>query len=276
METVKQIVVQSGATLGYVDVGEGLPIVLIHGLFLDHRAFEAQITEFSQQARVIAIDIHGHGDSSALKQPITLEEMAEDFWDLVRQLGIAKAIWCGLSIGGMTSLRVAIAHPASVAGLLLLNTNAGHGAVKKVPSFDGLNAVLTLRFLWHTAFLKKQVMAAGLLGKTTLQTKPELLNLWVSRMQRIVTSTVVNGIEAVLGARSILDELSGIMVPTIVAGGQEDVALPRDACLDIHRRIKGSQLVKIDDCGHSSAIEQPAVVSKLLSELVEQVKIFAG
>ncbi len=276
METVKQIVVQSGATLGYVDVGEGLPIIMIHGLFLDHRAFEAQITEFSQQARVIAIDIHGHGASSAIQQPITLEEMAEDFWDLVRQLGIEKAIWCGLSIGGMTSLRVAIAHPASVAGLLLLNTNAGQGAVKKFPSFDGLNAVLTLRFLWHTAFLKKQVMAAGLLGKTTLQTKPELLSLWVSRMQGITTSTVINGVEAVLGARSILDELSEIVVPTIVARGQEDVALPHDACLDIRRRINGSRLVNIDHCGHSSAIEQPAVVSKLLKELVEQVKIFAS
>jgi hypothetical protein len=52
----------------------------------------------------------------------------------------------------MTSLRVAIRHPEAVRGLLLLNTNADRGAGKKVPSVDGLNAPLTLRFLWGTKF----------------------------------------------------------------------------------------------------------------------------
>jgi 3-oxoadipate enol-lactonase len=271
METVKKIQVKSGATLGYVDSGTGQPIILIHGLFLDHRAFELQIEAFGDRARIIAIDIHGHGSSSELKTPMSLEEMAEDFWDLVRQLGIERAIWCGLSIGGMTSLRVAIEHPEAVSGLLLLNTNGGSGAIKKVPSLDGLNAVLTLRFLWHTSFLKKQVMSAGLLGKKTLQTKPELLSLWIERMKGISTSSVVNGIEAVLGARSILNALSGIRVPTIVAGGQEDVALPIAACREIQQRISGAKLVEIENCGHSSAIEQPQIVSQLLAELMTRV-----
>jgi pimeloyl-ACP methyl ester carboxylesterase len=149
----KKIQVKSGSTLSYLDIGQGQPIIFIHGLFLDHTAFQEQIEAFRNRARIIAIDIHGHGESSALNKPMSLNEMAEDYFDLVSQLGISAAIWVGLSLGGMTSLRIAIDHPESVRGLLLLNTNAASGAGKKVPSFAGLNAPLTLRFLWHTHIL---------------------------------------------------------------------------------------------------------------------------
>jgi pimeloyl-ACP methyl ester carboxylesterase len=88
MNTIQKIRVKSGSTLGYVDIGAGIPIILIHGLFLDHTAFESQIQEFKDRYRIIAIDIHGHGASSELDRSISLDEMAEDYFDLVQQLGI--------------------------------------------------------------------------------------------------------------------------------------------------------------------------------------------
>jgi 3-oxoadipate enol-lactonase len=100
--------VKSGSTLNYLDIGEGQPIIFIHRLFLDHTAFREQIESFGKRARIIAIDIHGHGESSILDKPMSLNEMAEDYFDLVSQLGITAAIWVGLSLGGMTSLRTAI------------------------------------------------------------------------------------------------------------------------------------------------------------------------
>jgi 3-oxoadipate enol-lactonase len=271
MNTTKKIQVKSGASLSYAEVGQGIPLILIHGLFLDHTAFEQQIQAVSGQARIIAIDIHGHGDSSVLSRPISLDEMAEDYWDLVQQLGIQQAVWSGVSLGGMTSLRIAIRHPEAVSGLLLLNTNAGSGAGKKVPSLDGLNAPLTLRFLWNTQFLKTQVLKAGLFGRTTLETKPDLQQIWVERMKQISSISVKHSIEAVLSTRSILDQLSSIHVPTIVAGGKEDTALPMSASQEIHQRISHSTLVEIEHCGHSSSIEQPKRVSELLQQLLVEV-----
>jgi 3-oxoadipate enol-lactonase len=271
MNTTKKIQVKSGASLSYAEVGQGIPLILIHGLFLDHTAFEQQIKAVAGQARIIAIDIHGHGDSSVLSKPMSLDEMAEDYWDLVQQLGIQQAVWGGVSLGGMTSLRIALRHPEAVLGLLLLNTNAGSGAGKKVPSFDGLNAPLTLRFLWNTQFLKTQVLKAGLFGRTTLETKPDLQQIWVERMKQISSSSVKHSIEAVLSARSILDQLSSIHVPTIVAGGVEDMALSMSASKEIHQRISHSTLVEIEHCGHSSSIEQPKRVSELLEQLLVEV-----
>jgi 3-oxoadipate enol-lactonase len=268
MKPIEQVQVKSGSTLSYVDVGSGLPIVLIHGLFLDHTAFESQITAFADRYRIIAIDIHGHGGSSELDRSLSLDEMAADFFDLVQKLGIQQAIWGGVSLGGMTSLRIAIQHPEAVLGLLLLNTNAGKGAGKKVPSVDGLNAPLTMRFLWHTQFLKTKVLEAGLFGRTTLATKPDLLRIWVEKMQPISSKSMKHAIEAVLSACSILEQLSSIQVPTIMAGGSEDTALPMSASRDIHDRIANSTLVEIEQCGHSSSIEQPQIVSQLLAQLL--------
>jgi 3-oxoadipate enol-lactonase len=271
MKTIKKIQVKSGSILSYRSVGQGIPIILIHGLFLDHMAFEQQIKAIAGQARIIAIDIHGHGESSVLSQPISLDEMAEDYLDLVQQLGIRQAIWGGVSLGGMTSLRIASRHPEAVLGLLLLNTNAGRGAGKKVPSFDGLNAPLTLRFLWNTQFLKTQVLKAGLFGRTTLETNPDLQRIWVERMKQISSISMKHSVEAVLSACSILDQLSSIRVPTIVAGGGEDTALPMSASQEIHQRISHSTLVEIENCGHSSSIEQPKRVSELLAQLLVEV-----
>jgi 3-oxoadipate enol-lactonase len=271
MKTTKKIQVKSGASLSYAEVGQGIPLILIHGLFLDHTAFDEQIKAVEGQARIIAIDIHGHGESSVLNQPMSLDEMAEDYWDLVQQLGIQQAVWGGVSLGGMTSLRIAIRHPEAVLGLLLLNTNAASGAGKKVPSFDGLNAPLTLRFLWNTQFLKAQVLKVGLFGRTTLETKPELQQIWVERMKQISSISVKHSIEAVLSAPSILEQLSSIRVPTIVAGGVEDTALPMSASQEIHKRISHSTLVEIENCGHSSSVEQPKRVSELLEQLLVEV-----
>jgi 3-oxoadipate enol-lactonase len=271
MNTINQLRVKSGATLGYVDVGQGIPIILIHGLFLDHTAFEAQIQEFKDRYRMIAIDIHGHGLSTELDRSMSLDEMAEDYFDLVQQLGIQQAIWGGVSLGGMTSLRIAIRHPEAVLGLLLLNTNAGKGAEKKVPSLAGLNAPLTMRFLWHTQFLKTKVLQAGLFGRTTLETKPDLQRIWVEKMRSISSKSMKNAIEAVLSASSILEQLSAISVPTTIAGGAEDIALPLAASRDIHAKIGNSILVEIPQCGHSSLIEQPAKVTELLGQLLSEI-----
>jgi 3-oxoadipate enol-lactonase len=271
MNTIQIIRVKSGSTLGYVDIGQGLPIVLIHGLFLDHTAFEEQMKAFADRHRIIEIDIHGHGASSELDRSMSLDEIAEDYFDLVQQLGIQQAIWGGVSLGGMTSLRIAIRHPEAVLGLLLLNTNAGKGAGKKVPSVAGLNAPLTMRWLWQTRFLKNKVLEAGLFGRTTLETKPDLQRIWVEKMQPISSKSMKNAVEAVLSASSILEQLPSITVPTIIAGGAEDTTLPMSASRDIHEQIANSTLVEIPQCGHSSSIEQPEQVTELLGQLLSRL-----
>jgi hypothetical protein len=69
MKTTNKVLVKSASKSSYVDIGQELPIILIHGLFLEHTAFDEQIKAFadplltvgSPLMRIIAIDIHGRG-----------------------------------------------------------------------------------------------------------------------------------------------------------------------------------------------------------------------
>lgn len=128
-----------------------------------------------------------------------------------------------------------------------------------------------MRFLWHTKFLKQKVLEAGLFGRTTLASNPDLKQYWVDRMKPIQGISMKHAVEAVLSADSILDLLPAIDVPTIVGAGKEDTALPLFASQEINQRIRNSELVEIDLCGHSLSIEQPDVVDRLLEKLILQV-----
>jgi 3-oxoadipate enol-lactonase len=68
-----------------------------------------------------------------------------------------------------------------------------------------------------------------------------------------------------------LEQLSSIAIPTIIAGGREDTALPMSASQEIQQRIDSSILVEIEKCGHSSSIEQPKRVNQLLEQLLLEV-----
>jgi pimeloyl-ACP methyl ester carboxylesterase len=85
----------------------------------------------SSQVRIIAIDIHGHGGSSIVNQPIDLDTMAEDYYDLVQQLGIGPAVWGGVSMGRITSLRIALRHPEAVLGAAEYEANVGQSGYSR-------------------------------------------------------------------------------------------------------------------------------------------------
>jgi 3-oxoadipate enol-lactonase len=87
-------------------------------------------------------------------------------------------------------------------------------------------------------------------------------------MQPISRKSMKHMVEAVRSAGSILEQLSSIAVPSIIAGGAEDTALPMSASRDIHEQIGNSILVEIPQCGHSSSIEQPEKVTELLGQLL--------
>jgi pimeloyl-ACP methyl ester carboxylesterase len=119
--------------------------------------------------------------------------------------------------------------------------------------------------------LFKQQTLKTLFGKTTLATKPNLQSIWIEKMKQIKSISMKHAIEAVLGASSILDRLSYISVPTIVASGTEDTAIPVAASQEIHQRISSSTLIEIQECGHSSSVEQPNRVNQLLEQLLVEV-----
>ncbi len=104
----------------YEEAGAGVPLVFVHGAFIDSRVWEAQWRQFSSKARLVRYDLRGHGRTgpSALAH-YTMETYADDLSSLLNMLGINSAVVCGFSWGGGIAQAFGVRAPERLKGLIL-------------------------------------------------------------------------------------------------------------------------------------------------------------
>jgi pimeloyl-ACP methyl ester carboxylesterase len=112
----------NGIELGYQVVGEGEPLILLHGGFGSVEMFGPNVGLLAAGRRVIGVDLQSHGRSPATDRPMRFETMADDIAALIRGLGLERAAIMGFSLGGAVGLRTAIQHPDVVERLILVST----------------------------------------------------------------------------------------------------------------------------------------------------------
>ena len=99
-------------------------VVLSNSLGSTHRMWDAQLTALEERFRVIRYDTRGHGESPVPDGPYSIDDLADDVVALLDRLGISSAHLVGLSLGGMTAMRVAVRNPDRVNRVALLCTGA--------------------------------------------------------------------------------------------------------------------------------------------------------
>jgi pimeloyl-ACP methyl ester carboxylesterase len=112
----------NGIELGYLVVGEGEPLILLHGGFGSVEMFGPNVELLAAGRHVIGVDLQSHGRSPAVDRPMRFETMADDIAALIRSLGFERAAIMGFSLGGAVGLRTAIQHPDLVERLVLVST----------------------------------------------------------------------------------------------------------------------------------------------------------
>lgn len=103
----------------YLIVGEGTPVLLIHGLAGDHSAWLAQIEALRQRYRVIAFDNRGAGKSTQVDEPVTTADLAADTLQLMDYLKVRRAHVVGRSMGGAVAQHMALQAPERIISLTL-------------------------------------------------------------------------------------------------------------------------------------------------------------
>ena len=112
----------NGLALYYASVGEGDPLILLHGGFGATEMFAAILPVLAANRRVIAVDLQGHGRTADSERPLRIESMADDIAALLAHLGLARATVLGYSLGGAVALQTAIRHPEVVDRLIVVST----------------------------------------------------------------------------------------------------------------------------------------------------------
>src|SRR5260370_7751183 len=114
----------NGQRIYYEDSGgQGLPVVLSHGLLMDHEMFAPQVDALRSQYRVITWDQRCHGLTETTTDPFTYWDSADDLAGLLDNLGIERAVLGGMSQGGFVSLRFALRYPERVRAIVFFDSH---------------------------------------------------------------------------------------------------------------------------------------------------------
>ena len=122
VETTPSLVRVNGRSLACQIKGRGRALVMLHGGFGSLEMFGDNVDLLAQDYRIIGVDLHSHGRSPAIDEPMQLEAMADDIASLIRELGETSVAVLGFSLGGLVALRTAIQHPDAVDHLILVST----------------------------------------------------------------------------------------------------------------------------------------------------------
>ena len=120
-----EVVRANGLEIAYERVGEGPPLVLVHGAAVDSRMWRPQLTALADEFTVVAWDEPGAGRSSDVPADFALADYANRLAALIVALDLGPAHVAGLSWGGTVALELYRHHPGLVATLILIDTYAG-------------------------------------------------------------------------------------------------------------------------------------------------------
>ena len=261
-----QLSLSPDSQISYDNAGAGRPLVLLHAFPLSHQMWRGQILEFAPDYQIIAPDARGFGETSAFEGEPSLEVVARDVNALLDKLEISQpVIVCGLSMGGYTALEFARQFPTRLAGLILCDTRADADSNDAKTSRDEM-----IEFAQsHTGEEVAEKMLPKLLGQSTREH-----NLAVAARVRELAMPLTGHnaaamITALKNRRDSTDILSGIKVPTLVLGGDEDEICPPDVMAQMAAQIPDARHETIRGAGHLSNLEAPESFNAAVREWLD-------
>jgi pimeloyl-ACP methyl ester carboxylesterase len=255
-----------GVRIFFEDLGSGTPLVLGHSFLCSGEMWRPQLKQLAERARIINIDCRGHGNSGRVEERFTLYDMVVDVLAVLDHLGIDRATWAGLSIGGMVALRAALMAPQRVSRLILLDTHAGAEEPYKKLKYRAM--ALGIRVVGIEPFLPAVIPL--FFGRTTLATHPALVAEWKSKFAEVHVPSMLRTLDALISRDSVVARLGEIRVPALVIVGDEDRSLPPAYSRQIAAALPQASLLVVPGAGHLSNLEQPQAVTAAMLDFLQR------
>ena len=223
-------------------------LILSHALGTSLAMWEPQMPSLLEHFRVLRYDARGHGQSSVPKGPYTIAKLGGDVIALLDHLGIKRAHYCGLSMGGVTGIWIAANYPDRIDRLVLCSTAARIGTVE----------------LWNARI--ETVNKEGI-GSIV----PAILDRWLTRdfqarverkvdlVRHMLLQTPAAGYTACCAAlrdTDLREALGSIVAPTLVIAGMRDKSTTPQECKLVSERIRGAIYTELK-AAHLSNWEAP-------------------
>jgi len=250
-----------GIPLHYLDVGQGLPVLLLHAFPLNGSAFDKQVRALSGRYRFIVPDIRGFGQSRRGSGPTEMSRVAQDALALLDALKIDSAVVGGVSMGGYVAMALLREDAGRVRGLVLVDTQA---------TADD-EAGRARREASAQEALEKGVepLAQTLLPKLVHAGPDSPVGREVSAMMRAAGPDAVAAAQRGMALRpDSKDILARFAGPALVVVGEHDVVTPVEKAKQLAELISGARLEIIPGAGHLSNQEQPERFNEVLDRFL--------
>ncbi len=246
----------NSSELYYQESGSGYPLILLHGLGSSGDDWWFQLPAFSPHFRLVAPNLRGHKQSSALRGPISVYTLAADIAKLMEALEIPCAHVLGLSLGGLVGQVLAIDFPEKVNKLILVNTFAHLWPTSLRETYTLARRVVVARFL--PPITTAQVVARDLFPR------PNQAALRAEVLRRIGVNDVTSYRQLVNTIRrfDLRARLDRIQAPTLLITGDRDTVVPRGCQQQLASGIRRVQWHIVRDSGHATPIDQPEEFNK--------------
>ncbi len=267
-----------GQPVNTIELGEGPPLVFVHGLSGSWPNWLEQLPVLAGEHRVLALDLPGFGHSPMPRERISIAGYACLLERLLDQLGMDAAALVGNSMGGFVAAELAIAFPERVERLVLvsaagISTHRDPRMMRAVPALRRLERILAAGGAWAASRSDTVARRARL--------RDAALNVVVRHPRRLpaaLASEQIRGagkpgflqaLEATIDY-DIADRLPEIACPTLIVWGDRDRLIGVGDADVFVELIPRSRKVIFEDTGHMAMLERPAAFNVVLEDFLSE------
>lgn len=244
-----------------------LELIFVHGFPFSKEMWLGQLNALPSNVSAYAYDIRGFGESGAGHRFFTIDLFANDLLELIRELGIAKPVVCGISMGGYIALRAYEKEPEAFGGLILCDTTSQPDTdPARLKRFAGIETILDQGAAAYAETFVKNVFA-----ESTLTDNPTP----VDQIRKIIggtsTETLASALLAMASRTDTTPVLGRIEVPVLVIRGDQDKVIGHDQALALHSAIRNSIWCTISASGHLPNLENRDEFNTVMNGFLESL-----
>ena len=261
-----------GADLHYDDTafGDATPAVFAHGLLWSGAMFDPQVEALRAERRCVRFDFRSQGRSAYSDEGNDIDTLTDDAVAVIESLGVAPCHFVGLSMGGFVGLRIAAARPDLLRSLTLIASAADPEPRRNVPKYRAM--LLGARFTGLRPFVPAVMKI--MFGESFLRdpARADERAALAAKLAALDPKGVRRATEGVIGRRGVTHLLGRIHTPTQVISGEGDTAVVPARARRTAAAIAGARFVAIPRAGHTTTLEEPALVTAALREFFAKVE----
>ena len=248
-------------------VGRGDLLIFLHGIGGNKDNWDLNIPILSKHFLCVAWDTRGYGESEDYNGELFFNDIIDDLLSIYKYFDKKKAHIVGLSMGGQIACLFYEKHPDKVQSMVLCNTHLGLGNLEK----KEINKFINSRKKPLLEGLQPKDIALpvsmSLIGNLNNKTA---INELVNSMNKLHKESYLKTIDASMS--TFHDHIfPKIVVPTLIVVGEKDTLTPPSMALKIQKLVKNSKLSIIENVGHLSNIENPAIFNEIILKFLREL-----